>query len=120
MRPVTVGFAGGLLAIGLAAGGYTVAVVTVQAPPECSEAFTAAEDALVAYDDAVGVVHLRATRGQSEFAGHEADLNAIWAELDEITPDYLAAKAACLGTDPTPRPTRSPSQSPSTAPKETP
>ncbi|MEU4386609.1 hypothetical protein [Promicromonospora sp. NPDC023805] len=121
MRSVTSWLVGGLLGLGFAAGGYVLAVATVQAPPKCSEAFTAAEDALAAYDDAVGVVHLRATRGQSEFAGYEAELNAIWAELDELTPDYLAAKAACLGTDPPPRSTRSPSPAPSpTAPKEAP
>lgn len=120
MRDLTSWLVGGLLGLGFAAGGYAVAVATVQAPPECSEAFTAADDALAAYDDAVIVVNLRATRGQSEFAGHEADLNAIWAELDELKPDYLAAQAACLGTDPT-TPTRSPSPAPSpTAPKEAP
>lgn len=119
MRAVTSWLVGGLLGLGFAAGGYTLAVVTVQAPPECSEAFTAAEDALAAYDDAVIVVNLRATRGQSEFADHEADLTAIWAELDELTPDYRVAKAACLGADPTPQPTRSPSPSPTTS-KEAP
>lgn len=99
MRAVTYGAAAGLLAIGLAAGGYAVGLATIPAPPECSKAFTAADKALIAYDNAVIVVNLRATRGQSEFAGHDADLNAIWAELDDLKPDYLLAKATCLGAD---------------------
>lgn len=121
MRDLTYWFVGGLLGLGFAAGGYAVALATIPASPECSKAFTAADKALLAYDDAVVVVNLRATRGQSEFAEHEADLNAIWAELDDLKPDYLAAQAACLGADPPSRPTRSPSPASSpTAPTEAP
>lgn len=85
------------LVVGTASGAAVVGVPTIQAPHECTVAFNAADKALVAYDNATLVVYLRATRGQSEFAKHDADLSAIWAELDELEPAYAEAKATCLG-----------------------
>jgi len=56
-----------------------------------------ADRIFIAQENATTVTHLMTTRGQSEYAGHEADLAQLWDEIDDAQADYLVAKTACLG-----------------------
>jgi hypothetical protein len=87
------------LVVGVASGASIVGVPTIQAPHTCTVAFNLADRIVIAQANSREVVYLRATRGQSEFDKHDADLTAIWDELDDLEPAYAEAKAACLGED---------------------
>jgi len=70
-----------------------------ETPQSCTAAFTAAERAFVAYENLTFSTYLAATRGRSEFDGHEADKARLRGELDDLGPVYHEAKAECVGAD---------------------
>lgn len=79
--------------------GFGVHAALVQAPSDCSKAFTLADGIFVDYENVSYSVVLMSTRGQSEYEGHEADANRLWDEIDAAKADYRDAKASCLGAD---------------------
>lgn len=84
------------LVIGTVSGALAAGTPDIRAPHECQVMATTAERMFVSQSNEAHVTHLRATRGQSEFAQHEADLAALWDEQDELLGDYAEAKAGCL------------------------
>jgi hypothetical protein len=68
-----------------------------ETPQSCAKAFTAAERAFVAYENLAFSTQLAATRGRSEFAGHEADKASARGELDDLGHVYRDEKAECAG-----------------------
>jgi len=86
------------LVLGLASGLAMNTVPTIRAPHECQVMATTAERIFVSQANEVTVTQLRATRGQSEFAKHDADLSSLWDEQDELAADYEDAKTECLGS----------------------
>jgi len=84
------------LLIGLTIG-YGYSAMTVEAPQDCARAFTLADRTFVDYENVTTAVVMMSTRGQSEYAGHEADAIQLWDEIDAAKADYRDAKASCLG-----------------------
>jgi hypothetical protein len=91
------------LAIGItavvctASGAWVASTPTIQAPHECTVMANVAEKIFIAQENATAVAHLRATRGQSEYADHDAELNRLWGEIDAARVEYIDAENACLG-----------------------
>jgi hypothetical protein len=77
--------------------GFALGTTSPATPQSCSVAFTAAERAFVSYENLATSTYLAATRGRSEFAGHEADKASARGELDDLGPVYRDEKAECLG-----------------------
>jgi len=86
-----------LLATGAVAGSLAASAPTVKAPHQCTVMANLAEGIFVDQENATTVTHLMTTRGQTEYAGHEADLHRIWDDVDEAYGLFVDAKAACLG-----------------------
>lgn len=85
------------LVVGVASGAAIVSTPRIRAPHECTVALNTASKIFVVQENTAVALHLRATRGQSEFAQHDAEVERLWAEMDELAPVYLDAKADCLG-----------------------
>jgi hypothetical protein len=85
------------LVFGTASGAAIAATPTIQAPHECTVMANLADKIFIAQKNATTVAHLRATRGQSEYAGHDAELNRLWGEIDAARVEYIDAENACLG-----------------------
>lgn len=100
MRNITAAALGAAVAlvVGVWSGSAAAGVPDVKAPHQCTVMANVSEKAFVAYENLAYSTHLAATRGQSEFDGHEADKASLRAELDALGPDYHEAKAACLET----------------------
>ena len=97
ITPVRVAWLTVGVVVGVASGSAAASTPTIQAPHECQVMATTAERIFVSQANEVTVTQLRATRGQSEFAQHEADLSSLWDEQDELAADYEDAKTECLG-----------------------
>jgi hypothetical protein len=89
--------AGAFVVALVCAGGIGWLAKPAETPQSCAKAFTAAERAFVAYENLATSTQLAATRGRSEFAGHEADKASARGELDDLGPVYRDAKAECAG-----------------------
>lgn len=85
------------LIFGTASGAWVAATPTIQAPHECTVMANLADKIFIAQENATEVTHLRATRGQSEYADHDAELNRLWGEIDAAHVEYIDAENACLG-----------------------
>jgi len=94
--PVVIAAAVGLV-VGVASGAAIVATPTIQAPHACTEMANAAERIFIAQRNEVTSTHFRATRGQSEYAKHDAEIVRLWDEIDAAKVTYDDAKAECLG-----------------------
>jgi hypothetical protein len=87
----------GLLVAGAASGLLVQAEPVTKAPWQCAVGFNLARDAFEVYEDQVVSIHNRATRGQSEFARHDADVTEQWEQVDDLKAKHSAARDACLG-----------------------
>lgn len=85
------------LVVGVTSGAFAVGVPDVKAPHQCTTAFNLVDKAFVDYENLERAIHLRATRGQSEFADWDAEVARLYGDIDEARADYATAKAACLG-----------------------
>jgi hypothetical protein len=94
--PVVIAAAVGLV-VGLWSGATAVSTPVIQAPSKCTVALNEGVKAFDAYEEQVIAIHNRATRGLSEFAGHDATVTRLWNEIDEAKTAYAAAGATCLG-----------------------
>lgn len=87
-----------LLACGLAGSlGFGLGAASNPAPQACGIAFTVAEQVFTTKENASTSLYLRATRGQSAFAKHDADVQAAWKHEAELMGVYRDEKAECLG-----------------------
>jgi hypothetical protein len=87
------------LVVGVASGMAVMGRPTIQAPQDCTVMANIAERAFVSYENLAYSTQLAATRGRSEFAGHEEDKATARGEIDDLGPLYHDAKAECLGVD---------------------
>lgn len=84
------------LALGLTLGyGYHAALAPP--PQDCAKALTLADHIYDTYEGVTYAVVLMKSRGQSEYARHEAAANRLWDEIDAARAEYRVAKASCLG-----------------------
>jgi len=88
---------GAALVLGTASGLAVGLAPRIQAPHACTVMANAAEQIARAQRNEVTSTQLRATRGQSEYAEHDADIARLWDEIDEAGVAYDEAKAECLG-----------------------
>lgn len=85
------------MVVGVWSGATAVSIPVIQAPHECTVALDAAARAFDAYEGQVVAVHNRATRGMSEFAGHDATVARLWTEIDKAKAASATARSTCLG-----------------------
>jgi hypothetical protein len=97
LTPVNVSLVAVGIVVGTVTGIATADRPVIQAPHECTVALNAADRIFVAKENAGIALHLRATRGRSEFAEHDAEVSEQWRIQDELVPVYGDAKATCLG-----------------------
>jgi len=85
------------LVFGTASGAAIVASPIIQAPHECTVMANLAEKIFIDQRSTTEVTHLMTTRGQSEYAEHEAELTRLWGDIDAAYVEYIDAENACLG-----------------------
>jgi hypothetical protein len=87
-----------ILAVGMAGSlGFGLGAASNPAPKACGVGFTLAEQVFTTKENASTSLYLRATRGQSAFDQHDADVQAAWKHEAELMGVYGDAKAECLG-----------------------
>lgn len=98
MKTRTFATIGAALIVGFLSGSLNASTPDVKAPHQCTVMATVAEKAFVTYENYATSLELRATRGQADYAGHDAEVARLRGELDDdLGPAYHEAKAACLG-----------------------
>lgn len=97
ITPVRVAFLTVGLVVGIASGSAAAGVPDIKAPHQCTVMTNLADGVFNAYEEQVIAVHNQATRGLSEFAENEAEVERLWVELDGLKADHGVAKAECLG-----------------------
>jgi len=85
------------LFVGVWSGASIMATPTIQAPHECTVMANLAEKIFIDQRSTTEVTHLMTTRGQSEYAEHEAELSRLWGDIDAAYVEYIDAENACLG-----------------------
>lgn len=99
ITPVRVAWATVGLVVGVASGAAAASEPITKAPHQCAVMANLAADTFTTYEKQVISVHNQATRGRSEFAEHEADVKAQWAQIDELKAKHAEARDYCLGAD---------------------
>lgn len=85
-----------VLGIGvIGAAGYGFGISSAATPQSCTVALNTASRIFIAQTNLVSAVNVRATRGQDEFAEHDADVNRLLDELEDLSPAFDEAAAEC-------------------------